>query len=159
MTFPNRRMLAMALIIFLLDRVSKYVVVDAMNLATIGRIDVWEPYLSFRMAWNQGVNFGLFDLGDDGWWVLILTAALIVGIVLYWTRHAQGWLMPLATGAVVGGAIGNSYDRMTYGAVADFLNMSCCGINNPFAFNVADIAIFAGAAVLIVKGETAKQSG
>jgi signal peptidase II len=36
-------------------------------------------------------------------------------------------------------------DRLIYGAVADFLNMSCCGIDNPFAFNVADIAVFAGA--------------
>ena len=40
---------------------------------------------------------------------------------------------------------GNVVDRVIYGAVADFLNMSCCGINNPYAFNVADIAIFAGA--------------
>ena len=40
-------------------------------------------------------------------------------------------------------------DRLIYGAVADFLNMSCCGIDNPFAFNVADVAIFAGALGLI----------
>ncbi len=41
-------------------------------------------------------------------------------------------------------------DRVLYGAVADFLNMSCCGIENPYAFNVADIAIFAGAFGLVL---------
>jgi signal peptidase II len=51
---------------------------------------------------------------------------------------------------LVGGAIGNVIDRIAYGAVADFLNMSCCGFENPYAFNVADIAIFAGAFGLVV---------
>jgi signal peptidase II len=49
----------------------------------------------------------------------------------------------------VGGALGNALDRVLYGAVADFLNMSCCGIRNPYAFNLADVFIFAGAAGLI----------
>ena len=48
------------------------------------------------------------------------------------------------------GRLVNVIDRLAYGAVADFLNMSCCGINNPFAFNVADIAIFAGALGLVL---------
>jgi signal peptidase II len=54
---------------------------------------------------------------------------------------------------VVGGALGNAADRIVHGAVADFLNMSCCGIRNPYAFNVADIAIFAGAVGLALFGE------
>jgi len=53
--------------------------------------------------------------------------------------------MMIAGGFLIGGALGNVVDRVLYGAVADFLNMSCCGIENPFAFNVADIAIFIGA--------------
>ena len=51
----------------------------------------------------------------------------------------------------VGGALGNAWDRLQYGAVADFLNMSCCGIDNPYAFNIADVAIFAGAALIALK--------
>jgi signal peptidase II len=51
---------------------------------------------------------------------------------------------------LVGGALGNVIDRIVYGAVADFLNISCCGIENPYAFNVADIAIFAGAIGLVI---------
>ncbi|BBU58037.1 hypothetical protein KU6B_43020 [Mameliella alba] len=56
----------------------------------------------------------------------------------------------ISAGFLIGGALGNVIDRLVYGAVADFLNMSCCGIDNPYAFNVADIAIFIGAFGLIL---------
>ncbi|MDD9978204.1 MAG: signal peptidase II, partial [Boseongicola sp.] len=60
---------------------------------------------------------------------------------------------------VIGGALGNVIDRVIYGAVADFLNMSCCGFDNPWSFNVADIAIFVGAAGLILfSGNSSKDS-
>ncbi len=62
-------------------------------------------------------------------------------------------------GLIVGGAIGNALDRVIFGAVADFLNMSCCGINNPYAFNVADIAIFFGAFGLVLFGDKAQNKG
>ena len=55
----------------------------------------------------------------------------------------------LAAGLLVGGALGNVIDRVAYGAVADFLNMSLPGWRNPYSFNVADIAIFAGAIGLV----------
>jgi len=51
---------------------------------------------------------------------------------------------------LVGGALGNVIDRLIYGAVADFINMSCCGINNPYAFNIADIAVFIGAFGMVI---------
>jgi signal peptidase II len=61
---------------------------------------------------------------------------------------------------LVGGALGNVVDRVLYGAVADFLNMSCCGIENPYAFNVADVTIFVGAFGLILfGGKTQDKSG
>ena len=56
----------------------------------------------------------------------------------------------VACGFLVGGAAGNAIDRLFHGAVVDFLNVSCCGINNPFAFNVADIFIFFGAIGLVL---------
>jgi signal peptidase II len=56
----------------------------------------------------------------------------------------------VSAGLLIGGALGNVVDRVLYGAVADFLNMSCCGIDNPFAFNVADVAIFVGAIGLVL---------
>ena len=53
-------------------------------------------------------------------------------------------------GLLIGGELGIDYDRIRYGAVVDFLNMSCCGIENPYAFNVADIFIFIGAIGLAI---------
>ena len=73
---------------------------------------------------------------------------------MIWGYNKSGWLRPLAIGAIVGGALGNAFDRVFYGAVADFLNMSCCGITNPSSFNVADAFIFCGALFLIVGGRT-----
>ncbi|EAQ03811.1 lipoprotein signal peptidase [Pseudooceanicola batsensis HTCC2597] len=137
---------------FLIDQATKYLVVHAMNLAERGTIEVYPPLLTLRMAWNTGINFGLFAEGAaSSRWILIAVALLISVGVLYWAYRERPRRAGLvATGLLVGGAIGNVIDRLLYGAVADFLNVSCCGIDNPFAFNVADMAIFVGAAVLVL---------
>ncbi|HEY9040465.1 MAG TPA: signal peptidase II [Roseovarius sp.] len=138
--------------VFLLDQASKYLVVHWMDLRTLGTIEVAPPFLVLRMAWNYGVNFGLMA-GDSPMtrWVLIALALVISGAVLWWAhREPGGKWQRIAAGLLVGGALGNVIDRVLYGAVADFLNMSCCGISNPFAFNVADIAIFAGALGMVI---------
>ncbi|MBJ3764125.1 signal peptidase II [Maribius pontilimi] len=138
-------------VVFALDQLVKWWVVQLMELKTIGSIDVLPPYLNLRMAWNQGINFGLLS-GDSDWtrWILIAVALVISAWVVIWMhRERAPRRAMIAGGLLVGGALGNVVDRLIYGAVADFLNMSCCGIDNPYAFNVADIAIFAGALGLI----------
>ena len=141
-----------AVFTFALDQITKWFVVFHLRLIDVGMIDVLPPYLTFRMAWNRGVNFGLF--ADDAAtmrWVLVAVALVIAGWALWWlSRAPQGRMASVAGGLLVGGALGNVLDRVLYGAVADFLNMSCCGIENPYAFNVADIAIFAGALGLVL---------
>lgn len=142
---------------FVIDQVTKLWIVHGLDLINRHEIDVWPPYLNLRMAWNYGVNFGLLSHGAD-WarWGLIVLAVAISAWVIWWMRRERGnWKAELSAGLLVGGALGNVIDRIAYGAVADFLNMSCCGIENPYAFNVADIAIFAGALglVLFAKGE------
>ncbi len=136
-----------ALVVLLLDQFSKWLVVRQMGLREIGQIDVWPPFLTFRMAWNRGVNFGLFSSGSDWmrWLLIALALGIVVWVVLWVARSDLGRSAQISAGLLVGGALGNVIDRFVYGAVADFLNMSCCGIENPFAFNTADIAVFAGA--------------
>ena len=51
---------------------------------------------------------------------------------------------------VIGGALGNAIDRLLYGAVADFINITCCGFRNPYSFNLADVFIFIGLIGLLV---------
>jgi signal peptidase II len=146
------RMFWAAFGIFVLDQITKLAVVFGLNLREIGQYDVWPPYLTFRMAWNRGVNFGLFA-NDSGVmrWVLIAVALAISLWVWRWISSSnQPKMAQISAGVLIGGALGNVVDRVFYGAVADFLNMSCCGFNNPYAFNVADIAIFAGAIGLVL---------
>ena len=154
-----RLVLVTAAITFVVDQLSKWLVVHVMGLAQRLSIDVLPPVFNFRMAWNRGVNFGLFaDDAATARWTLIAVALGIVLFVAVWLRRdPPGRLGLISGGLLIGGALGNVIDRLLYGAVADFLNMSCCGLNNPFAFNVADIAIFAGAVGLVLFSGSAEQ--
>ncbi|MDB6178924.1 signal peptidase II [Paracoccus sp. Z330] len=141
-----------AFAIIALDQALKYLVVHILRLDQIRNLDVFPPWLNLRMAWNQGVNFGLMS-SDQGMmrWVLIAIAALICTWVWVWIwRSNAGFLARIAAGLLIGGALGNVIDRIYYGAVADFLNMSLPFWQNPYSFNVADIAIFAGAIGLVL---------
>lgn len=141
-----------ALAVFLADQASKYAVVHGMNLDQNLRIDVFPPWLSFRMAWNQGINFGLFAQSADIMrWVLIALAFAISVWVWRWVRREpQSPRILVSAGFLIGGALGNVVDRILYGAVADFLNMGFPGFDNPYSFNIADIAIFVGAIGLVL---------
>lgn len=141
-----------SLAILALDQALKWGIVVGLNLRELGRIDVLPPFFQLTMAWNRGVNFGLF--ADDSVllrWALVVLAVVISGWVWVWLRgQAPTRAMQLAAGFLIGGALGNAIDRAVWGAVADFLNVTCCGWVNPWAFNVADIAIFIGAFGLIL---------
>ncbi len=140
-----------AIVAFCIDQVSKYVVIHLMDLERLLAIDVLPPLLNFRYGENRGINFGLFDGGSDASrWILIAVALVICVAVTVWVRRTpmNVWAY-CSAGLLIGGALANVLDRLLYGFVLDFLNMSCCGINNPFVFNIADIFIFAGAIGLI----------
>lgn len=146
----TRRILWAAAWVFLIDQVSKAYVLYALDLRRVFQIDVLPPLLQFRMAWNEGINFGLFS-GAGARWLLIIIALAISFTVAFWlVRDKASRWGALSGGVLIGGALGNVVDRVVYGAVADFLNMSCCGIDNPFSFNVADIAVFVGALGLVL---------
>ena len=147
-----RRFWITAIATFGFDQLTKLAVVHGLDLINRHEIDVLPPFVNFRMAWNYGINFGLLSHGSDlARWGLIVLALVISAWVVWWMRREQGnvWA-ELSGGLLVGGALGNVVDRIAYGAVADFLNMSCCGSENPYAFNVAFIAIFAGALGLVI---------
>lgn len=147
-----RRLTITAVLTFVIDQITKLAIVQGLDLINRGEIDVFPPFLVFRMAWNRGINFGLFaNNADVTRWALVAIAIAISAWVLWWIRRdSPGPRAELAAGLLIGGALGNVIDRIVYGAVADFLNMSCCGIENPYAFNVADIAVFVGAIGLVI---------
>lgn len=142
--------LALAAMIFAADRASKWLVVEHLDLKTLGELAI-SPVFNLRMAWNTGVNFGVFaGSGDAARWALIAVAVVASIALAVWTARAGRRAVWVGAGMIMGGALGNAWDRATYGAVADFLNVTCCGLYNPWAFNVADIAIFAGVGVLLL---------
>ena len=154
----QKLLLISAASVLTLDQVTKYLVVFYMNLIERGQISVWPGFIHFHMAWNSGINFGLFsNNGLAARWILIVIALGICGVVTYWMRRETRSIALISAGMVIGGALGNVVDRILHGSVADFLNITCCGLHNPFAFNVADIAIFAGLLGLMLFASDAKK--
>ncbi len=147
----SRLLLWAALAAFLIDQISKYLVVHVMRVAE-GNIDVLPPLLVFKYGENRGINFGLLQGNTEAArWILIgVSLAISVGVLVWLMRATPSKLMLFCGGLLIGGALGNVVDRVLYGYVLDFLNMSCCGINNPFVFNLADVFIFAGAIGLVL---------
>lgn len=138
---------------FVIDQLSKYLVVHVLRVADRpGGIDVLPPLLTFRYGENRGINFGLFQGNTDAArWVLIGISLIIsIGVFIWLWRVAASSRLLVFGGLLIGGALGNVVDRVLYGYVLDFLNMSCCGVDNPFVFNLADVFIFAGALGLVL---------
>jgi len=108
--------------VLIVDQVSKYTVVHGLGLDRKLAMEVLPPWINFRMAWNQGVNFGLFS-GQSDWtrWALILLAlGISVWVWLWVRREPHSALVQVAAGLLIGGALGNVVDRLLYGAVAEF---------------------------------------
>ena len=146
----TRVILPIAALIFIVDRLTKWWIVDVLDLRNRGALEVLPPFLNLRMAWNEGINFGI-PLG--GPWILVgLSLVISIGLT-WWVLRRASLAMAWGAGLVVGGALGNAFDRLWYTeqAVADFINNACCGYSNPFSYNVADIAIFAGAIWIALK--------
>ena len=108
-------------------------------------------FMNFYIAWNKGINFGLFE-GDSSVQAYILTGiSIAISTVFFiWLRNSTSFLMQILASLVIGGASGNAIDRLLYGAVADFINVTCCGIRNPYSFNLADVFIFTGLIGLLI---------
>jgi len=145
---------------FAIDQLSKYLVIHGLELWRVRSIDVLPPVLNFRYGENRGINFGLLDGAPEATrWILIVLALVICIAVFIWARRTNmPGLAYVSAGLLIGGALANVLDRLLYGFVLDFLNMSCCGIDNPFVFNIADVFIFAGAIGLVFLAPDNKDS-
>ena len=145
------RVYGMAAAVFAADQLSKLYVLKVLELPVVKHLEVFPPYFQLHMAWNYGINFGLLSGGTAVTRILLIGVALLItGWVGWWIRRETRPWAQISAGFLIGGAMGNVIDRLVYGAVADFLNVTCCGIENRFSFNIADIAIFAGAVGLVI---------
>ena len=145
------RILLFSFVFLTLDQLSKWFVVFYLGLKQKLYLNLNNEFINFYMAWNKGINFGLFE-GDSVMQAYVLTAiSIIISIVFFiWLRNSTSFLMHILAALVIGGALGNAVDRLLYGAVADFINITCCGLRNPYSFNLADVFIFIGLIGLLV---------
>jgi signal peptidase II len=144
-TWQRSRLILVAALVLVLDQLSKYAVEAAVPLyQSWAPIPALEPVLRITHATNTGAAFGMFPDGN----VVFAIAAVIIGLaILYYNYILPGgiWLLRLALGLQLGGALGNLLDRLRQGHVTDFIDM---GSLWPFIFNVADFAIVAGVVLL-----------
>ena len=145
------KILLFSFVFLILDQSSKWFVVFYLDLEQKLYLNLNNQFMNFYMAWNKGINFGLFE-GDSTVQAYILTAiSIIISVVFFvWLRNSTRFLVQILASLVIGGALGNAIDRLLYGAVADFINVTCCGIRNPYSFNLADVFIFIGLIGLLI---------
>lgn len=148
-TQTGLRFLWITLIVLVVDQVTKMSVVEQMELYQSIQIT---NFFNLTYVHNYGAAFSfLHDAGGWQRWFFTLIALGVSGLILYWLRQTtkSQVLLPVAFTLVLGGAFGNVIDRLIHGYVIDFLDFYYQQWHWP-AFNVADSAIFLGAALLIV---------
>jgi len=102
------------------------------------------PFFNLRMTWNTGISFSLFNSGEAVTVALLIAVQVMVtGALIWFMSRTPGALIQLASGLIVGGALGNIIDRVRFGAVADFLDFHWADWHFP-TFNLADTAISVG---------------
>lgn len=146
------------LLIFAIDLISKWVVVNNMNIYQ--EITVIENFFYLRLSFNQGAAFGLGNTGDVEWRVFFIAVSAVMGtaMLIYYIKRYKSlnYVMKIALAMMIAGAYGNLIDRALYwpsivgfSGVVDFLSFEFWG--RRFAtFNVADMSLVVGVIILLV---------
>jgi signal peptidase II len=137
-----------AVAVFAADQASKFAVVHGVDAEARGPMYL-TPFLDLALHWNPGISFSLFPQDSPfGVWALLGVTLAATAALSGWLWFARAPIVGLGLGAIVGGALGNGFDRWAYGAVVDFLDLHAFG-RHFFVFNIADAAINLGVVLLI----------
>ena len=140
--------LIVAAVVLFLDRISKWWLISVYQMPEREEVTLL-PFFKLVMWWNPGISFGLFrSHGELLRWTFVGIFTLICLLLVRWMTKTDRHLTLVGLGLVLGGAIGNISDRVIFGAVADFFYFHIGDWYFP-AFNVADMGISVGAAVLL----------
>lgn len=136
-----------AAIVALLDQASKYWIVEIVQLPARGKIEI-SGIFDLTFVQNFGASFGMLAGGIvSRVFLSALVAGVAVGLAI-WLGRLRRPVAATGVAFIIGGALGNLYDRIAYGYVVDFLDFS--GLYFPWVFNVADTAINIGVALLLL---------
>ncbi|HEU4809678.1 MAG TPA: signal peptidase II [Sphingomicrobium sp.] len=145
-----------ALIVFALDQLVKWVVSGPLHLEQVGQIYLL-PIFNLTWTENNGISLGLFNATTEvGRWMLVaVTSAIAIAVAVWIGREKNRWDQA-ALGMILGGALGNILDRARHGYVVDFADLHF-GTFRPFlVFNVGDAAISIGVAILLLRAFLAR---
>jgi signal peptidase II len=151
MMSSNRRSAVLAYILAALvvaaDQALKYWVLDVYRLPDKLTSHLVGP-LWLSLVWNRGFSFGILDISAI-WtrWALSVFSLGVAAALAVWAWRAERPILTVAIGLIMGGAIGNVIDRMRFGAVTDFVDVTRLWF--PWIFNLADSAITIGSVILI----------
>jgi signal peptidase II len=149
---------AVAAIACALDQATKLFLLRVIDLGRVGVVAL-SSVLDLRLVWNPGISYGLFQHESAEWqWALLAIKAVAIVLLWAWLAHARSKLTAVALGLIIGGALGNGIDRLSYGAVMDFVHFHV-GSFSWYVFNVADSAIVVGVAGLFYASFTSEDAG
>ena len=131
------------------DQAAKAWIIGARRLVPGLPVDVWGP-LRLTLVQNSGVSFGLFH-NDAAWtrWALAGFSLIVAVALAIWARRAERPVIGLSVGLIMGGAVGNLIDRVRFGQVVDFVDVT--RLHFPWVFNLADSAITVGIVLLLAE--------
>jgi len=142
------------LFIFILDRVSKLWIISIFNPENNLEIKI-SSFINLNLIWNKGIAFGLFSYGEKFEYNLLTGLIIMIISIVFWMIIKTKGLEKYGFLMILGGALGNIFDRLYYSAVPDFIDIYYKNFHW-FVFNVADIFITVGVLMLIINEITIK---
>jgi len=133
-------------IIFLLDRYSKFIIINSFSERTY----YINKYLNLDLIWNIGIGFGFLSTDSSLFYNLVTVTVGIVIIFLLYVFAQSERIDKFIYSIIIGGALGNFFDRLVFKAVPDFIDLNYNNFHW-FTFNVADIFITIGISIFVIR--------
>ena len=140
--------LSLIILIFLFDRITKIYVIY-LDKKILGSEIFSSNFLNIYLIWNEGIAFGLFSFNEKTFYNLLTTIILIIILIIFIMTIKSDGFKKYSLLMILGGALGNVFDRLYYKAVPDFIDFHI-GNFHWFIFNVADIFITIGVFLMIL---------
>ena len=140
--------LSLILLIFLFDRISKIYVIY-LDKKFFGSEIFSSKFLNIHLFWNEGIAFGLFSFNDNYFYNILTFFILIIILLIIFMIIKSDGFKKYSLLMILGGAIGNVFDRIFYKAVPDFIDFHV-GDFHWFIFNIADVFITLGVILMII---------
>ena len=143
---------AVALAVFLIDQLTKWVVTGPLHLNRLGDHLVLLPIFNLTYTQNEGISLGMLNATNPvGRWMLVaVTSAIAIGVAV-WIGREKHRVDQAALGMVLGGALGNILDRTRFGYVVDFADLHFGDFRPFLVFNVGDAAISIAVVILLLR--------